>query len=308
MAMIRWFGIASAVLWLAAFADEVSAAERRVPGDYPTIQAAIDAADPGDVILLADGEYRENIDYRQKPVTVTSTRSPDRCIFTGAIIMDEITGGTAVLRGITFTGYYGQHGPSDPPPCAFRIWRADAVVDNCRFVDNGYETFYWGGAGILCCIDSHATFMDCVFNDNEKTFVWFSLYGMFEFIQSTVTMVRCEFNDNIDSNVIDVQESDFSMDNCTLTGNFSKNSGGAMSLNHTTLRLTRSAFTDNRTHQFGGAIHMEDMLGAVIGGSAGNGNTFTGNTAYRGNDLVLLDQKEWRIDTRYNQFSGMPNF
>ncbi|MGK2906914.1 MAG: choice-of-anchor Q domain-containing protein [Desulfuromonadales bacterium] len=40
---------------------------REVPGTYPTIQAAIDAADPGDLILVAPGIYNENV-VMNKPV------------------------------------------------------------------------------------------------------------------------------------------------------------------------------------------------------------------------------------------------
>lgn len=37
------------------------AADLRVPDDYPTIQQAVDAAGPGDVILVADGVYHEQV-------------------------------------------------------------------------------------------------------------------------------------------------------------------------------------------------------------------------------------------------------
>jgi len=44
----------------------VAAAERRVPEDNPSIQAAVDAAGGGDLILVAPGTYHETITIKQK--------------------------------------------------------------------------------------------------------------------------------------------------------------------------------------------------------------------------------------------------
>ena len=43
-----------------------------VPGDYSTVQAGINAASNGDVVLVADGTYYENINFRGKAITVAS--------------------------------------------------------------------------------------------------------------------------------------------------------------------------------------------------------------------------------------------
>lgn len=43
-----------------------------VPADYLTIQEAIDNASNGDTIIVAEGEYFENIDFKGKSITITS--------------------------------------------------------------------------------------------------------------------------------------------------------------------------------------------------------------------------------------------
>ena len=48
---------AAAVAALTALPQSASAAVRRVPAQYPTIQAAVDAAGAGDIIDVAAGRY-----------------------------------------------------------------------------------------------------------------------------------------------------------------------------------------------------------------------------------------------------------
>ena len=45
---------------------------KNVPGDFATIQAAIDAAHDGNVVLVDEGTYYENINFKGKAITVAS--------------------------------------------------------------------------------------------------------------------------------------------------------------------------------------------------------------------------------------------
>jgi parallel beta-helix repeat protein len=51
----------------------VQAATINVPADQPTIQAAINVANAGDVVLVAPGTYTENINFMGKAITVKSS-------------------------------------------------------------------------------------------------------------------------------------------------------------------------------------------------------------------------------------------
>ncbi|HEX2711363.1 MAG TPA: choice-of-anchor Q domain-containing protein [Candidatus Acidoferrales bacterium] len=100
---ILW-GLFLGILALLSAVSEAAAAELRVPGDFPTIQEALDAAMPGDTILVDPGTYTENLQFKGKDVRLESTGGPDATTIKG-------TGGTTVdigpagtIDGFTITG------------------------------------------------------------------------------------------------------------------------------------------------------------------------------------------------------------
>ena len=91
--MIRIAGAAAAFALFVTAAGQATGAASHVivvPRDYPTIQAAVDAAAPGDTINVRSGTYTEELVDRQRP------DAPRRRCRRDA---HQITGGADAVRG-----------------------------------------------------------------------------------------------------------------------------------------------------------------------------------------------------------------
>ena len=105
-----FLGFAAAVV----LAANSHAADINVPGDELTIQAGIDAAVNGDVVIVAQGEYFENINFNGKAITVRSTDPNDAGVVLNTIIngggsgtvviCSSGEGSDTVLSGFVITG------------------------------------------------------------------------------------------------------------------------------------------------------------------------------------------------------------
>ena len=102
--------VVGAVLFL-AFLPVMAATTIHVPADQPTIQAAIDASVDGDTILVADGTYKENIDFKGKAITVKSANGATTTTIDGSqidYVVKFVTSESllSVLDGFTVTNGY----------------------------------------------------------------------------------------------------------------------------------------------------------------------------------------------------------
>ncbi len=189
------YALISAVFCLGAVANAV---DRHVPGDFPTIQAAIDASDTNDRVLVDDGVYsgagNTNLDFGGVALTVMSVNGPDVCTLDGsaspgahAFLLVSGEQFPARIEGFTISGFstaLGDEGAirckdSTPdiancvftgcstasapyatsPGSAIKIIHANVEISDCLFVSNQ-------GSAVHTDADSAGFLLDCVFEDN----------------------------------------------------------------------------------------------------------------------------------------------
>src|SRR5438874_68412 len=96
----------SAALMLALASGANAGSVLHVPADRATIQAGIDAASSGDTVLVAPGQYTENINFHGKAITVLSEQGAGVTIIDGGALDTVATfasgeGPSSVLSGFT---------------------------------------------------------------------------------------------------------------------------------------------------------------------------------------------------------------
>jgi hypothetical protein len=101
-----------------------------VPGDFTTIQAAVDAAQPGDLVLVAAGSYEE---------TVTASLKQDVTLRgQGKVVLHGGDAGTAVLSLVTCTRFAVEHLRFEQPASvAVEVDEGDGVrLSDCVVEDS----------------------------------------------------------------------------------------------------------------------------------------------------------------------------
>jgi hypothetical protein len=160
----------------------------RVPADQPTIQAAVDAANSGDTVLVAPGEYLESVDLRGKEILVKSevvgaaiVRAPD-----SQRSFRAVTGETSKTRVIGFgIGRGGKWGGG------IETNGSSPVFDSCDIVGCKNNT---GGGAILQ--GGAPQFVACDFTNCFVNGVGGGLYGgggAIRAIGASATIDLCSF-------------------------------------------------------------------------------------------------------------------
>jgi len=135
------------------------AAELIVPTQYPTIQAAINAAESGDIVTVRPGTYNERLDIGGRNITLRSLLGP-----TATIIDPQGVGGVVVqstnaaANGWVLQGFTIRNGLDS----GLYVSGVTATVRNCKFINN--QASRGGGAHVRA--GANVTFEGCEFRQN----------------------------------------------------------------------------------------------------------------------------------------------
>lgn len=226
---------------------------------YSSIQAAIDAADAGNLIKVSRGTCSETVDFKGVNCTVTSLDPNDRSVVAATVINANGAdwavkfglgeGTSCVLKGFTITG--GGRGiycdNSSEPTISNCIIRdndysgdgggmycngASPAISNCRIINNKAGNSSNGG-GMYCGNSSEPTIKNCVFSKNIATGDGGGMHNT----SSDPNVINCIFGSNDargegdptpwgEGGGIDNENSSPRLINCTFSKNTAKYGGG----------------------------------------------------------------------------------
>ncbi len=259
-----------------AFAFALSAEAQttiRVPLNYPTIQAAINAAANGDTVLVAPGTYVENINFSGKAITVTSEGGPEVTLIDGnqadsVVKFISAEGRSSVLSG--FTVLNGRSGFDTPGfGSGGGIWiknSSPTIAGNIIANNVGCE-----GVGISASSSSPLIQKNTIINNTQSGCTGGTGGGVY--VRGNSENASAEIIENVISgNVLP-----YSGDQAT---------GGGISLNGARISIRGNIITGN----YAGGISIFNSSDALI-----VQNVITRNTAGRGGGIYWAVPNGTRI-------------
>ncbi|HCO94291.1 MAG TPA: hypothetical protein DIU00_10120 [Phycisphaerales bacterium] len=171
--------------------------------DFNNIQAGLDAANDGDTVLVAPGEYiiKEPITFQGKAIIVKSEAGPDVTIIRmgtpvdtnhgSVVVFENNETDASVLEGFTITGGTGSwlHSESAWVGGGIYLDGSSGTVTNCCVRQNRANG---GGGGVMVWSGSSLTVINCEVLQNTAK----NGGGVMVYSDSSITMANCVIRGN----------------------------------------------------------------------------------------------------------------
>ncbi|MCH2134255.1 MAG: hypothetical protein MK116_10935 [Phycisphaerales bacterium] len=247
-------------------------AELNVPGEYPTIQEAIDAASAGDTILVGPGVYDGPIDINEN-VQIISTDGAETTAIDGSSTSDSVV---SIVQRNHFTllkGFTIQNGDGGTPVGqdetiivggGVRILGGFPSIESCVFENN--HSGYGGG---VHSDGAFVTIRDCVFRGNSAS----ANAGGALAINGGVEFDSCVFDDNFatqDGGGVKIVKGTSMIRNCQITNNSALDGGGLFWYAEEEtgpLVVMDTVITGNMANDAGGIRALYDRAPVILTGS-----------------------------------------
>jgi len=186
---------AAAVVGIAATVN--AQADLYVPSTFATIQAAINAAQSGDRILVSPGIYHEQLQLNGKGIMIVGSSGGTATIVHGDDLRPVVIGSgepsSCIIQGLTFT-----HGRDVSSSGGGGVSLRDSAAQfrQCRFVENVADgEALWSGGGLFAWAGD-VVLEDCDFISNKGR-NQSSASAIYHYGGGSMVVRRCKFIRNI---------------------------------------------------------------------------------------------------------------
>ena len=249
-----WCLILALVITCFGYADLI-----HVPGDYPTIQAGIDAAADGNTVLVADGIYfgegNRDLDFKGKAITVTSENGAENCIiicdyrYSRGFYFHSGETSASIVNGFTITGGGADNGSGIYCSGASPRIQNNYIIGNDANDASGITTH---GGGIYCH-NSSSIIINNIIAANHATYG-----GGICCYSSSPTIIDNTISENLATKFgagIYCNGSSAEITNNTITSNSTSYYAGGIGIEEDSLTIiANNMITNNRGGFYGGGI------------------------------------------------------